>query len=252
MFPPRSSLPPPILEGLLTPGLRLCLETNCSGGSGYRADRCAARYRVARWLECRCMADRYHNHTSPLLSLTYWIKHLPSCSWIAHPKIRREEASWRDFEMSEVRWEKGAMIAHNEAPRGVFIAGISTQTHRGDGALSQYAKIKQFVDKLQLNCWLKPNFLGSPQPSLKGQYTQKWKFHQLQLICSSLFYKIYSSDVKWMVRLKYYETSLVDINVRSNQSDERTEQMYLQNSKQLTHLRHPGGHRAKAAAVSSA
>lgn len=41
-------------------------------------DRCAAGCRVA-W-RYRWMADRYHNHTSPLLSLTYWIKHLPSCS----------------------------------------------------------------------------------------------------------------------------------------------------------------------------
>lgn len=48
-------------------------------------DRCAAGCRVPRMVAYRCLADRYHNHTSPLLSLTYWIKHLPSCSRIAHP-----------------------------------------------------------------------------------------------------------------------------------------------------------------------
>lgn len=55
-------------------------------------DRCTAGCHVARRDEYRCMADRYHNHTSPPLSLTYWIKHLPSCLWNAHPppKIRRE------------------------------------------------------------------------------------------------------------------------------------------------------------------
>lgn len=58
------------------------------------SDRCAAGCRVA-W-RYRCMADRYHNHTSPLLSLTYWIKHLPSCSWIAHcPKSGGKDFSKR-------------------------------------------------------------------------------------------------------------------------------------------------------------
>lgn len=168
------------------------------------SDRCAARYRVARWLECRCMADRYHNHTSPLLSLTYWIKHLPSCSWIPHPKIRRGRGFLKGLWDEWSKMRKRAMIPHNEAPRGVFIAGISTQTHRSDGALFQYAKIKQFGDKLQLNCWLKLNFLGSRQPSSKVQFTQKWKFCHLQSICLSLFYKMwfchtYSSDVKMNV-----------------------------------------------------
>lgn len=42
-------------------------------------DRCRARYRVAPSLGCPSVADRYHNHTSTLLSPAYWIKHPPSC-----------------------------------------------------------------------------------------------------------------------------------------------------------------------------
>lgn len=67
-------------------------------------DRCAARCRVARRLECRCMADRYHNHTSPLLSLTYWIKHLPSCSWIAHPPLLPK--IWRERSFLKCLWDE--------------------------------------------------------------------------------------------------------------------------------------------------
>lgn len=42
-------------------------------------DRCRTRYRVAPSLGCPSVADRYHNHTSTLLSPAYWIKHPPSC-----------------------------------------------------------------------------------------------------------------------------------------------------------------------------
>lgn len=64
--------------------------------------RCPAGCRVARRLEYRCMADRYHNHTSPLLSLTSWIKHLPSCPWITHPPTpqKRNLAGGRLLEVS--------------------------------------------------------------------------------------------------------------------------------------------------------
>lgn len=67
-----------------------------------RPDRSAAGCRVPRMVAYRCMTDRYHNHTSPLLSLTYWIKHLPSCSRIAHttPNSGGKETSWSVFEMS--------------------------------------------------------------------------------------------------------------------------------------------------------
>lgn len=69
-------------------------------GSAWKQTAAAAPVTGARSMRCRvsrssdgclsmlghrCLADRYHNHTSPLLSLTYWIKHLPSCSRIAHP-----------------------------------------------------------------------------------------------------------------------------------------------------------------------
>lgn len=87
-------------------------------------DRCAARCRVARRLEYRCMADRYHNHTSPLLSLTYWIKHLPSCSRIAHPssppKSGGKGTSGSVFGMSEVTWERCTMIPNKWGPQSCF------------------------------------------------------------------------------------------------------------------------------------
>lgn len=60
--------------------LRSCLETNC-GVSSYRArDRWLMwerQYRVARAgeTEYRRVTDRYHNHTSPLIASTCWIKH---------------------------------------------------------------------------------------------------------------------------------------------------------------------------------
>lgn len=87
-------------------------------------DRCAAGCRVA-W-RYRWMADRYHNHTSPLLSLTYWIKHLPSCSWIAHrpPPKKNLETSRNVFEMSEVTWEKCMMIPNKWGPQSFISQGI--------------------------------------------------------------------------------------------------------------------------------
>lgn len=65
--------------------LRSCLETNC-GVSSYlcarsmadvRAPRAGRQYRVARagGTEYRRVTDRYHNHTSPLIASTCWIKH---------------------------------------------------------------------------------------------------------------------------------------------------------------------------------
>lgn len=107
----------------LTLGPRLCLKTNCGGGSGYRNDRCAAGCRVARRLEYRCMADRYHNHTSPLLSLTYWIKHLPSCSWIYQKRKKKsggKETFWSVFEISGVTREKRIMILNTCGPQSCF------------------------------------------------------------------------------------------------------------------------------------
>lgn len=88
-------LSPPGLAGLWHPDRGSAWKQTAAAAPVTGSDRCAARCRVARRLEYRCMADRYHNHTSPLLSLTYWIKHLPSCSWISLtlPKIWRE----RDF-----------------------------------------------------------------------------------------------------------------------------------------------------------
>lgn len=95
-------------------------------------DRCAAGCRVA-W-RYRWMADRYHNHTSPLLSLTYWIKHLPSCSWIANPPPPKKKI-WRLLEMS-LRWvkkhEKSAWwYPTNEVPKVFFfISGYHLQIDR--------------------------------------------------------------------------------------------------------------------------
>lgn len=39
----------------------------------------SAQYHVPPSFGCPSVADRYHNHTSPLLSPAYWIKHPPSC-----------------------------------------------------------------------------------------------------------------------------------------------------------------------------
>lgn len=134
-------------------------------------DRCAARCRVARRLECRCMADRYHNHTSPLLSLTYWIKHLPSCSLIlpSSPKSGGKEASWSVFGMSEVTREKSPMIPNKWGPQSCFYLR-HLQTDPPDWQcfvpgrcnnlyLRCYIQNNlRFLDKLQLNYSLKSSF----------------------------------------------------------------------------------------------
>ncbi len=94
------NLSPPGLAGLWHPDRGSAWKQTAAAAPVTDPDRCAARCRVARRLEYRCMADRYHNHTSPLLSLTYWIKHLPSCSWIAHPSFPKpggKETSWSVF-----------------------------------------------------------------------------------------------------------------------------------------------------------
>ncbi len=94
------NLSPPGLAGLWHPDRGSAWKQTAAAALVTDPDRCAARCRVARRLEYRCMADRYHNHTSPLLSLTYWIKHLPSCSRIAHPSFPKpggKETSWSVF-----------------------------------------------------------------------------------------------------------------------------------------------------------
>lgn len=49
-----------------------------------RTDQCDARCRVARRLEYRCVADHYHNHTSPLTLIIYLLNKT-SAFLLAHP-----------------------------------------------------------------------------------------------------------------------------------------------------------------------
>lgn len=122
-FPPHPPLSPPGLAGALTPGPRLCLETNCGGCSGYRCPIDAlARCRVARRLECRCMADRYHNHTSPPL-IAYLLNKTSAFLLVdrsSSPKSGGKEASWSVFEISEVTREKSPMIPNKWGPQSCF------------------------------------------------------------------------------------------------------------------------------------
>lgn len=88
-------------------------------------DRCSAGCRVARRVGYRCMTDRYHNHTSPLLSLTYWIKHLPSCSRIALPRLLKSGGRGSSSSVSEVTREKLTMIPSTRRSPKLFLSQAS-------------------------------------------------------------------------------------------------------------------------------
>lgn len=119
-------------------------------------DRCTAGCRVARRDEYRCIADRYHNHTSPLLSLTYWIKHLPSCLWITHhPKIWRDDGFF--FECLWDEWGNLRKVDNDtqqiRSPK-LFLSPASP--NRPDQLLSQDAEASRFIVEM---CHLTQNNL---------------------------------------------------------------------------------------------
>lgn len=76
-FPPSTiSARPGLTAAIRSPDWK---QTERGATSVTGSDRCSAWCRVSPSLGCPSVADRYHNHTSPLLSPAYWIKHPPSC-----------------------------------------------------------------------------------------------------------------------------------------------------------------------------
>lgn len=127
----------PAWRGLWHPGLAApAWKQTAAAAPVTGPDRCRARWcRVARRMGCPRVADRYHNHTSPLWSLTYWIKHRPSCPGIAThstsaPEFWREnEASWE--ERSKTR--KGRSDGQQRSSQKLFLSRAPGQ--RGTGGL---------------------------------------------------------------------------------------------------------------------